>query len=258
MSLKAMGWAFEQPLSGNEKCVLLALAERARDEDGLCWPGQAEVAHKAYVSTKTVGRIMKKLEDAGYLRREARYKDDGSRKSDLTWLQMDRPSPTDTLGGPPTAGGTPRTEVSVEPSKEPSVGREGAGERGRVKIGGKPVKVEAWEMTENVLASFNEQAGTKLRLLTSAGQPSEAAKRIYGRVVLYPDITLGEHADIIKRTLASKWWGDGHASPGVVYGPKVFEDNITRKPTKNADAAKAERDARRRASIDRLTGRNEE
>jgi hypothetical protein len=100
----------------------------------------------------------------------------------------------------------------------------------RVKVGGKPVKRDAWLITEGVLTAFNEMAGTKLRLLTSAGEASAAAKRVYLRVVDYPDIKLEEHRDIIRRTLASRWWGPNDPTIGVVYGPRVFEDNITRSP----------------------------
>ncbi len=127
--------------------------------------------------------------------------------------------------------------------------------RGGVLISGKPVKPEAWELTETVLAEFNRQTSSKLRLRKSSGEPSEAAKRIYGRVAAYPDITFAEHQDIIRRTLSSRWWGTDRPSIGVVYGPKVFEDNITRSatPTKQTkDAEKAARDERRMAAMARV------
>lgn len=235
-----MSWAFRQPLAGNEKVVLLALADRANDS-GVCWPGQAEVAAKAYISTKTVGRVMARLEEAGYLRREPRFKD-GQRTSDLTILNLVRP--TDNLSADKN-GGDQQTPVSERNrQEEPSEG-ESARPDARLpvpvpklpKIGGKPVVAVSWDMTARILESFNAQAGKKLRLVTSAGEPSEAAKRIYGRVRVYPDLTLEEHADIIKRTLASRWWGDGPAGIGVIYGPKVFEDNITRQPSQNGGGA---------------------
>jgi len=97
-----------------------------------------------------------------------------------------------------------------------------------VKIDGKVVKPGAWERTVAVVAEFNAQAGRKVGALTGTGQPSETGKRVYLRVVEFPDLTLDDHADIIRRTLSSKWWGDDPATVGVVYGPKVFENNITR------------------------------
>jgi hypothetical protein len=121
MSVKAMSWAFEQRLSGNEKCVLLALADRARD-DGVCWPGQEETARKAFVSVRTVSRILGKLEAEGYLSRQPRYRENGSRTSDLTVLNMGQP---DNLSGhlpdkPDEANRTtvsgPEPPLTTEPS----------------------------------------------------------------------------------------------------------------------------------------------
>ena len=111
-------------------------------------------------------------------------------------------------------------------------------------------------MTSRVLAEYNRQAGANLRLMTSAGKPSEAAKRIYLRIRDYPDITFDEYADIIRRTLASRWWGSGSPSIGVVFGPNVFEDNIARSDAPQTDKRldKKQRDERRLAAIHRLAG----
>lgn len=100
----------------------------------------------------------------------------------------------------------------------------------QVRFKGKPVNAQAFVMAAAVLDEFNRQAEAKLRVFTSAGVPSEAVKRVYGRVRLYPDIGIEKHADIIRRTLASRWWGAGEPNIGVVYGPNVFEDNIARSP----------------------------
>ena len=144
---------------------------------------------------------------------------------------------------------------------EPSVPvtRESAGVRGRetkatVKVRGRPVKPEAWELTERVLGEFNEQAGTKLRATTSGGNVSEAAKRVYCRVVDYPDITFEEYRDIIARTLSSEWWGDSPPTIGVVFGPRVFEDNITRPGKSAMNGSKKDRDKRRISAMARLMG----
>lgn len=123
-----------------------------------------------------------------------------------------------------------------------------------VRVSGKVVNETAWALTEQIVAEFTSQTGLKLRVLTSSGDPSEAAKRVYGRVVKYSDISFEEHRDIIARTLASKWWGSNQPTIGVVYGPKVFEENITRpaeslsKPTD----LKTERDRKRLAAMARL------
>jgi hypothetical protein len=114
-----------------------------------------------------------------------------------------------------------------------------------------------WHLTTEVLAEYNRQTGSKLRAMTSAGKPSEASKRIYMRIKDYPDITFDEFADIIERTLASRWWGkDSAPTIGVVFGPNVFEDNITRKPGGKND--KQGRDKKRLAAMARLMGQEEE
>ena len=135
----------------------------------------------------------------------------------------------------------------------------GTDARARPRISGRLVNAEHWQRTAAVLESFNDQTGRNLRLLTSAGEPSEAAKRIYGRVRAYPDITTAKHEDIIRRTLASRWWGDDPPSIGVVFGPNVFEENITRPGIPKAaargydrNAAKAAREAEREQAAMRV------
>ncbi|MEL7820991.1 helix-turn-helix domain-containing protein, partial [Pseudomonas aeruginosa] len=43
MSIKAMNWAWEQPLSPVPKLVLMALADNA-DDHGYCWPKMKTIA----------------------------------------------------------------------------------------------------------------------------------------------------------------------------------------------------------------------
>jgi hypothetical protein len=137
-------------------------------------------------------------------------------------------APSAPEGSPSAAEGSSRAGVPDVVQRVRTESGERAPARKPVKIGGRPVDVERWQRTAAILAEFNDLADRSLRLLTSAGEPSEAAKRIYGRVCCYPDITLAKHEDIIRRTLASRWWGDGPPTIGVVFGPNVFEENITR------------------------------
>lgn len=141
-------------------------------------------------------------------------------------------------GGHVTNPGGPETVTET-------VNGEGTQARGRVKemsftstlrISGKPVTDDTWGRTCDALMEWNQQTGSALSALTGRGHPSEAAKRIYGRLVDWPDLDHEQVADIIRRTLSSKWWGDGPASVGVVFGPKVFEDNVHRPAGKNGRA----------------------
>ena len=57
MSSKVTGWAWEQELPVQRKCVLLWLAERATD-NGVCFPGQTEIRQKTGLSESMVRRYL--------------------------------------------------------------------------------------------------------------------------------------------------------------------------------------------------------
>ena len=79
MSVSVMGWAWGLPIQGNEKLVLLALADRAND-DGECWPGYASLADKCSMSERNVMRIVAKLKECGLLTIEQRKNPDNGRQ----------------------------------------------------------------------------------------------------------------------------------------------------------------------------------
>jgi biotin operon repressor len=82
-----MSWAFKQDVHPGPKLVLLALADHANGQTGLCIPGQKLLAEQCSMSVKTVQRHIKALEDAGLLRREARMRGEGrGRTSDRYFL----------------------------------------------------------------------------------------------------------------------------------------------------------------------------
>ena len=67
MSVKVMGWVWDQNLPQNEKFVLLAHADHA-DHDGYnIFPSIDLVAHKTGYSRRSVQRIVKRLVEKGYL-----------------------------------------------------------------------------------------------------------------------------------------------------------------------------------------------
>jgi DNA-binding transcriptional ArsR family regulator len=87
MSLALMSWAFGQPIEPGPKLVLLALADHANGQTGLCIPGQKLLAEQCSMSVRTVQRHIQTLEDAGLLRREARMRGEGrGRTSDRYYL----------------------------------------------------------------------------------------------------------------------------------------------------------------------------
>lgn len=87
MSVKAMTWAFAQPISGNDKVVLLALADFS-DDHGNCWPSIGKIAEKAFVSERTVVRIMATLIEKGYVSSVTRNDQNGRQVANRYALNM--------------------------------------------------------------------------------------------------------------------------------------------------------------------------
>jgi hypothetical protein len=65
-----MNWVWQySPTSGNQRLVLLALADACSRDDGTgCWPSVATVARKANISPRSVRRILGELAAAGHLK----------------------------------------------------------------------------------------------------------------------------------------------------------------------------------------------
>ena len=102
MSFQASTWAAKQDVeSSSAKFILLLLANYA-DADGFTFVGQKTLAEDASMSRRTVVRHMGVLEEAGLIVRSKRFREDGSRSSDGTYLRLDfdaaRPSDNLTSG----------------------------------------------------------------------------------------------------------------------------------------------------------------
>ena len=136
MSNYAQGWAWQQPVGGSDKLVLVALADHA-DDDGICWPGQKGVATKCGLSKRTVTAAIARLTEARILAVEERLRPDGSRTSNRYHLLLtggggeDTSPPGEpnntggvketTLGGEAIGGTGTQIEPSVETKEEPSI-----------------------------------------------------------------------------------------------------------------------------------------
>lgn len=85
--------------------VFAALAKHA-DKAGLCWPSVALLGKETGLKKRSVQNQLRCLEEAGYLSRSARYRQDGSRSTDrfqlmpndgattcVTEVQLDAPAP---------------------------------------------------------------------------------------------------------------------------------------------------------------------
>ena len=63
------------------RTVYMYLRDRAGG--GSCWPGVKTIARELRLSPRTVQRALNDLERTGYIRRENRYRENGSRTSNL-------------------------------------------------------------------------------------------------------------------------------------------------------------------------------
>lgn len=89
MSVKASTWAWEMPLKGNEKLVLLALADHA-DDAGQCWPGLERIAEKCGISRASVIEHLNKLTEIQIISRKKMHDENGYRRSNLYVLNLNQ------------------------------------------------------------------------------------------------------------------------------------------------------------------------
>lgn len=218
MSIVCLSWVMKHSEAKlGARLTLFSLAEFAHDDGSKAFPAIETLMERTRLSRSGVKSALKSLRDAGSI------VETGTTRAGVVVYRvvMEGGSESD-RGQNLTEGGS---ESGPNPLGEPSSSSKG----GQLpKIAGRKVDRALWETTVAVLAEFNSQTGKRLAAVTGGGAASESAKRIYGRVKDWPALTVEEHAGIIRRTLASKWWGDGAPSIGVVFGPRVFEDNMGR------------------------------
>lgn len=99
MSVKVMTWVWEHsPAAGNDRLILLAIADCANDQGRDAWPSLGTLAHKTRLHRRTVERRIESMESSG-------------------WLAVDRGA------GP---GGTHRYRVVMDDGGTPVGGRQPA------------------------------------------------------------------------------------------------------------------------------------
>ena len=70
------------------RTVYMYLRDRAGS--GSCWPGVKTIAKDLHLSPRTVQRALNDLEHAGYIRRQRRYRENGSYTSNLYIISDER------------------------------------------------------------------------------------------------------------------------------------------------------------------------
>ena len=88
MSVAAITWAWEQPVSRLvDRALLVALADFA-DDKHRCFPSQATLAQRCLCSVDTIQRALKRLEAGGFIVRSKRGSEHGGGVSDLFTLTV--------------------------------------------------------------------------------------------------------------------------------------------------------------------------
>lgn len=125
MSVHATAWAWEQPVGGTQKLVLLSLADHAGENDE-CYPSMQRLAERCCVKLRAARAAVRALEEAGYLKRYVRPRENGATSSNRYVLAVGgsaQPPGTVVPEPPAPADRSPRHEDAgaSEPSVEPSV-----------------------------------------------------------------------------------------------------------------------------------------
>ena len=119
MSVQAIGWALEQEVgSPTRKVVLIALANRVNPDTGICFPSVKTVAKECCLGKSTVIRMLHELEQAGFIQRVARHRENGSQTSNEYRF------PPLAAGHPPSRSETPPRPAARPPEPELRTQRE--------------------------------------------------------------------------------------------------------------------------------------
>lgn len=121
MSVKALGWAFIQPVKTTARFVLVVLADHA-DQAHSCYPSVSRIAARTGLGPSTVRRALHYLQEAGLLRIEERVRPNGSQTSSRYYLAAPEPEYdplSDLEGGVPDREGPRPGSRRPEPSPNP-------------------------------------------------------------------------------------------------------------------------------------------
>jgi DNA-binding transcriptional MocR family regulator len=201
VSVQLIGWVLDQEgLHHKDKFVLVALANRANSDTGLCCPSLNRIADDTALSRSTVIRSLAALEDMGYIQKVSRHRENGSSTSN----EYRFPSVTLTRGGfqgdtPPSVTVTP-PEPELRTRKEPSVA---AAPRARPR---NPI----WDTLTEVFGEPTTRSAQKVRgkVCSSLSAARASPEEIISRAKRWPlhfdgatmtDLALEKHWDTLAR-----------------------------------------------------------
>lgn len=67
MSIKAMSWAWDQPIDPTAKFILIALSDHANDVDFTCWPSLTHLMAKTGFTRPTIWKTIDRLTETGLI-----------------------------------------------------------------------------------------------------------------------------------------------------------------------------------------------
>lgn len=157
MSVQAMSWAFEQNVEPPAKLVLLALANRVNHETGVCYPGQELIGRECSMSSRTVRRHLRTLEERGLIVRRARMLSGGrGRTSDEYRIVWDQPDKLTARSGPTGQNRTTnRTDEDDQPDTVVRVTIREPKEKQKVRTSTRIT--ESWQPSEDNLNGIRER-----------------------------------------------------------------------------------------------------
>lgn len=140
MSLDATLWAWKAPvMTSTQRLILLSLADRA-GEDHTCFPSHERLVNDTFLNIKTIGKVLKELQELGLL------KDTGQRKGRLNRVKVYQ-----LVGVNGRDQNYPKTG-ELENSNQPKNGRIKTPKIGRIKtpkIGGQNLPIESPNESKN-------------------------------------------------------------------------------------------------------------
>ncbi len=203
MSIAVMNWVWaSSPTSGNERLVLLALADACSRDDGTgCWPSAATIARKANISDRSVRRVIARLEaDGQVLVHRGGGERAGSTNSYTVVMVIHRPGRNvtpDSLSGGDSADTPPLTQLrqgtpDAAVSADPPVNHQGtAATRAREARAGDR---SAADGEAGAGEFFDRLVGMSPRWLLTTGQRGRLAPAVAAALAGgWPPAALAEH-----------------------------------------------------------------
>jgi hypothetical protein len=188
MSIAVMNWVWaNSPTSGNERLVLLALADACSRDDGTgCWPSAATIARKASISDRSVRRVIARLEAGGQVKVHRGGGRAGSTNSYTVVMVTHSPGQTvtpDRLSGGDSGDTPPLTQLRQGPpdaavSVDPPVNHQGTAATRA--IGARACHPAAPDGEAEAGEFFDRLAGVSPRWLLTKGQRRRLTPAVTG------------------------------------------------------------------------------